>query len=165
MIPRESIDVFRNFVDVSLDNYGIDCDLYVPTNIEDMQPLDIYREPIDYEYDHYTAKVFIQWHPSVYRLKNLGIYVEGELPIIVFLPNQCLSDDEDSEGNIEVDVDILKGSYIKIPLEYVPSNQQKNTEFELVDLIARNMHDAVLVKAWKAVPRRVIVPENREVND
>lgn len=150
MIPRRTIDVLRNFVDVSLDNYGFDVDLYIPTNIETLQPLDVYAEPTDLKYTHYTAKLFIEWHPSIYRLKNFGIYVEGELPIITYLPNQCTNDSDE-----EVDVDILKGSYIKIPLEYIPNDFTKYTEFELVDLIVKHMHDAVLVKAYKAVPRRV----------
>ena len=156
MIPRESIDAFRNFNDVSLDNYGFDVDLYVPTNLKDMESSDIYREPEDYEFDHYTAKIFIQWNPSVYRLKQLGIYVENELALIVRLPNQCLND-----SDVEVDVDILKGSYVKVALKYIPGNLQKYSEFELVDQIIKHAHDAVIIKAWKAVPRRYINPENQ----
>lgn len=150
MIPRETIDVMRNFVDISLDNYGFDVDLFIPTNVDALEPLDIYAEPPDYEFDHYTAKIFIEWSPSVYRLKNLGIYVEGELPIIVYLPNQCVND-----LDVEVDVDILKSSYVKVSLEYIPSDFNKFTEFELVNVIVKNMHDAAIVKAWKAVPRRL----------
>jgi len=150
MIPRRTIDTMRNFVDVSLDNFGFDCDLYVPTNIEDLETLDIYAEPTDFEFTHYTAKIFIEWHPSIYRLKNLGIYVEDELPIIVYLPNQCIGDDSE-----EVDVDIQKKSYIKVSLEYIPSDYSKYTEFELVELVVKHAHDAVLVKSYKAVPRRL----------
>lgn len=159
MIPRETIDVMRNFVDVSLDNYGFDVDLYVPTNKDDLEDLDVYAEPTDFEYEHYTAKLFVEWHPSVYRLKKLGIFVEGELPIIVYLPNQCTND-----SDVEVDVDILKGSYIKISLEYIPSDFDKFTEFELVELVVRHMHDAILVQSYKAVPRRLpnIAIRNRE---
>lgn len=157
MIPRESIDVFRNFNDIALDNFGFDVDLYVPTNLKDVESADIYREPEDFEYSHYTAKIFIHWNPSVYRLKQLGVYVENELAIFVRLPNQCLNDD-----SVEVDVDILKSSYVKVALEYIPGNLQKYTEFELVDQLIKKAHDAVIIKAWKAVPRRYINPENQE---
>lgn len=150
MIPRETIDALRNFNDVTLDIWGFDVDLYVPTNVVELEPLDIYIEPPDVEWNHYTAKIFIEWKPSIYRLKNLGIYVEGELPIIVYLPNQCVDD-----SNVEVDVDILKSSYVKVSLEYIPSDFNKFTEFELVDIIVKKMHDAAVVKAWKAVPRRL----------
>lgn len=162
MIPRRSIDTFRNFVDVTLDNYGIDCDLYIPTNLGDVEPLDIYSTPEDLEFEHYSCQVHIEWKPSAYRLKKLGVFVEDELPLIVYLPNQCLSDDTDSDGQIEVDVDILKHSYIKVPVEFIPDNDQKYNEFELVAPIVRHFHDAVLVKMYKAVPRRVVVPGNRE---
>lgn len=158
IIPRETIDVLRNFVDVSLDVFGFDCDLYVPNNLDTLESLDVYSTPSDVEWDHYTALVFIEWSPNIHKLKNLGIFIEDELPLIVYLPNQCTDDD----GN-EVTVDILKQSYIKIPLEYVPSNYRKYTEFELVDQIIHKIHDAVLVKRWFAVPRRVPVEDNRDV--
>ncbi len=157
MIPRESIDVLREFNDIALDSFGFDVDLYVPTNLKAIEKADIYAEPEDFEYDHYTAKIFIQWSPSVYRLKQLGVYVENELALIVRLPNQCLND-----NNVEVDVDILKGSYVKVALEYIPGNLQKYSEFELVDQLIKKAHDAVIIKAWKAVPRRYINPENQE---
>ena len=156
MIPRETIDVLRNFNDVALDAWGFDVDLYVPTNLIDVESADIYREPEDFEYNHYIAKIFIQWNPSVYRLKQLGVYVENELALLVRLPNQCLND-----NNVEVDVDILKGSYVKVALEYIPGNLRKYSEFELVDQLIRKAHDAAIIKAWKAVPRRYINPENQ----
>lgn len=157
MIPRATIDVLRNFVDVSLDNFGFDCDLYIPTNMEALEELDIYVEPPDIEWTHYTAQIFIEWKPSMYRLKKLGIFVEGELPIIVYLPNQCTND-----SGVEVDVDIQRSSYVKVSLEYIPSDFNKYTEFELVDLIVKHAHDAVIVKAYKAVPRRLPLIEIRE---
>lgn len=158
IIPRETIDVLRNFVDVSLDAYGIDCDLYVPNNLDNLEVKDVYVTPADVIWDHYAALVFIEWNPNIHKLKALGIFVEDEIPLIVCLPNKCINDSGE-----EVIVDILKQSYIKVPLEYVPSNLQKYTEFELVDQIIHKIHDAVLVQRWKAVPRRVPVVDNRYV--
>jgi len=70
MIPRRSIDVLRNYVDVSLDNYGIDCTLYIPdaASYNAAERLDVYATPDDYTYVPYTTKVFIEWGPYTYRL-------------------------------------------------------------------------------------------------
>lgn len=157
MVPRRTIDALRKQVDVSLDMWGIECELYVPTNVEDVESLDVYVTPDDMEYNKYDTTVFIQWKPSTYRLKNLGVFVENELAILVRLPSQCT----DKDGDL-VDVDILKGSYIRVPLEYVPANLQKSSEFELVDQLITKMHDAAIVKGWKAVPRRNVEPDIRE---
>ena len=149
MLPRETVDCLRTQVNVSLDLYGIDCDLYVPNNLATTETYDIYQEPGDYTYDHYTTKVFIQWNPNIYRLKAKGLYVDGELPIIVRLPYTATDDDGET-----VAVDILRHSYISIEPEYVPSNYEGLEEFELVDIIVDKFHDKVVVKSFKAVPRR-----------
>lgn len=159
MVPRRSIDALRHQVDVSIDLWGIECELYLLTNAEDIESLDIYAGPTDMEYEKYDTMVFIQWTPSTYRLKKLGVFVENELAILVRLPSQCT----DKNGEL-VDVDILKGSFIRVPLEYVPSNLQKSSEFELVDQLITKMHDAAIVKAWKAVPRRNVEPDIREAS-
>lgn len=149
MIPQRSIDVFREFVDISLDIYGISCDLYIPNNLDTTETYDIYQKPADYEYDHYTSKVFIEWSPNIYRLKAMGLFVEGELPIICYFGNKATNDSED-----EVDVDILRHSYFSIEPQYIPDLYTGFDEFELIDVMIKGMHDAVLVKSWKAVPRR-----------
>lgn len=149
MIPRRSIDVLRHQVDVSLDLYGIACELYIPSNIDEVETFDVYQKPEDFTFTRYNATVFIEWSPNMYRLKHYGLYVEGELPIVVWFGNKAYN-----ENNELVDVDIIRHSYIKVMPEYVPDNFEGLEEFELVDVIIKSMHDAVLVKSWKAVPRR-----------
>jgi len=150
MIPRRSIDAFRHQVDTTLDMYGFECDLWIPTNLDDLVGLGMYVDPTDIEYNHYTAMVFIHWAVSVYMLKKLGVYVEGETALLVNLPYHAVDDD-----GAEVAINVLAQSYIRVPLEFVPSSTVKPVEFELVCPVIKNMHDASLVKQWKAVPRRV----------
>ncbi len=150
MIPRRSIDALRWQVDVSLDNYGIDCDLYIPNNLTTVERKDVYSKPADHTYDHYTAKVFINWNPNPHLLKAKGLFVEGELPIFVSLPNYGVND-----AGATVAIDVLKHSYITINIEYIPANYPKVDSFLLTEPLVKNMHDASIVQAWKAVPRRV----------
>jgi hypothetical protein len=156
-IPRRTIDTLRRYVDIAIENWGISCELYIPSNKDDVEALDVYVRPTDYEYKKYTCNVFIEWRPSTYRLKNLGIYVEDELPILIRLPNYAYNTTGSS-----VSVDIVKDSFIRVPVEYVPSNMQKQTDFTLVDHVIAKLHDASLVNAWKAVPRRTVNRELRE---
>ena len=158
IIPRETVDTLRHQVDVSLNVFGFPCDLFVPNNLDDIEVLDVYATPANVTWDHYSVLTFVEWNPNIHKLKALGIFVEDEIPLIVYLPNLCTNDAGD-----EVTVDILKQSYIKVPLEFIPNNFQKYTEFELVDQIVHKLHDAVLVQRWKAVPRRVPVVENRTI--
>jgi hypothetical protein len=152
MIPQATIDAIRQMNDISLDSWGIECNLYIPNNINDIEPLDVYIRPSDYTYDEYLGvKCFIEWPPtSIYHLKALGMFTEGELPIVVCLPNVINSGTSEEQS-----IDILKGSYIVVPIQYIPSDFTKNSEFELVDIMIKGLHDAVLIKKWKAVPRRV----------
>ena len=150
MIPRETIDVLRDYVDISLSSYGIDCTLYIPTNTSTVEKYDVFAKPSDFQYNKYTGKVFIEWNPSTYRLKKLGVFVEDLLPILVWFGNKAL--DEQSQ---EVEVDILIGSYFEIEPEFIPSDQKKIAQFELVNSVIKGMHDAVIYKGFSAVPRRV----------
>jgi hypothetical protein len=149
MIPRKTVDALRKQVNVSLDNYGITCDLYIPNNLATTETYDIYQKPADYTFDHYTTTVFINWNPNIYRLKAKGLYVDGELPIMVYFPYEATDDD----GEL-VAVDILRHSYFSIEPEFIPSNYEGLEEFELVDIVVDKHHDKVVVKSFKAVPRR-----------
>jgi len=156
ILPRRTIDILRSQVDVVLDIIGIDCIIYVPTttSLEENEGFDIFEKPSDLTYVSYSAKCFIVWNPNKYRLRKLGIYVEEEIPMVVWLPNKATAL-EGSESGTEVDVDIVQRSYIRINPEFIPNNVTDVIEFELVDLKVKGMHDAVLVKAYKGVPRRV----------
>lgn len=156
MIPRASIDVLRDFVDVSLSAYGIDCTLYIPTDTSygEAEKLDVFATPGDYDFLSYSTKVFIEWTPNIWRLKKLGLFTEGQVPILAYFPNKVTAL-EGSEVGTEVEVDIVKCSYIRILPEYIPDDQKGVEEFEIVNVGSPNMHDAIITKMYSLVPRRV----------
>ena len=91
MFPRESIDVLRDYVDIALDAIGIDCTLFIPNaaSYNTAEKLDIFATPADLNFDSYSAKVFIHWNPSMYKLKKLGLFTEDSLPILVWFGNKA----------------------------------------------------------------------------
>lgn len=139
LLPIDTIEALRTNINMVIDLYGFDAVLYVPQNREFQEKLDIYAESPDPNFsDPANVKTFIEWKPSTKRLRNLGIFVEGELPIIAW---------------IRGDLSIGRNSYLKIPLNY--SMGKDNEEyFELVDQVVRNAYNATIVEAWKIVPYR-----------
>ena len=134
-----------------------DC-IYIPQNIdttedsnlEPIENLDVYVKPSDFQYLHYTAKVWIEWNPNIYRLKKFGIYSEDETPILARFGRKAVNDD-----GREVDVDICRNSYIKVALQYIPGNYVDVDSFEIVNLGMGNMHDASIIQVYRLAPRRV----------
>lgn len=158
MLPRESIDVLRDFVDVALSAIGMDCTLYLPTNTShtEAEKLDVFAKPSDYEYLSYSAKVFIQWNPSIYKLKKLGLFTEDTLPILVWFGNKAIAL-EGSDAGSEVPIDVSTKSYFEILPEFVPGNFEGIEQFELVNAASKGMQDAIIRKIYSAVPRRIQV--------
>jgi hypothetical protein len=156
MIPQEVVDVLRNQVDVSLDNYGISCTLYLPTNTsyDTAEKLDVFAEPEDLSFTSYSAKVFIEWQPTAYRLKKLGLFVEGNLPILAWFGNKATALDG-SEAGQEVDVDIVRLSYFTINPEFIPNNYIGVEQFEILNPIIKGMHDMVIMQGYSIAPRRI----------
>jgi hypothetical protein len=153
MIPRRTIDVMRTYVDVSLSAYGIDCSLFIPTtdSYNTAEKLDVFSKPSDLSFTEYSTKVFIEWTPSTYRLKKFGVFTEDNLPILVWFGNKATPDGEDDE----IEVDIIKGSYFSVDLEFIPDDYEDTSQFEILQPIIKGMHDAVVVKGFTAAPRRV----------
>ena len=156
MLPRELVDALRVQVNVSLANYGQECILYIPTvaSYNSAEKSDIFAKPSDIEYIQYSAKVFIEWLPTTYRLKKLGLFTEDNLPIIVWFGTKAIAL-EGSETGLEVDVDVTKQSYFRISTEYVPDNYVGVTEFEIVNPSIKGMQDMEILKCFSAVPRRI----------
>lgn len=156
MLPRETIDVLRDYVDIALDAVGMDCTLYIPTNASytTAEKLDIYATPDDYTWISYSAKVFIEWSPSLYRLKKLGLFTEDVLPILCWFGNKATVL-EGSEVGEEVAVDVCLKSYFEIEPEFIPSNYEGIEQFELVNVASKGMQDCLIRKIYSAVPRRV----------
>ena len=147
MIPQRTVDTMRQFVDVSVHNYGIDCILHVPNNQDTVVNYDVYVKPSDWTYDTYKTVVWIDWSPNKYKLRKLGLFVENDIPILAWFKNRI--------NNLDVDIEI--NSWFKIDPEYIP-NKYDTEEFEIVDILVPSMHDAVITKYFKIAPRRLRDP-------
>lgn len=149
LIPQETIDILRHYVDVSVRNFGIDCELYIPQNLDTVDVHDVYTTPSDLQYVKYETQVFINWSPTQRHLRQLGIYTEDDLPILAYFANYFQNED-----GSETFVDIPIGSYIKLNLQYVPA-QYDTDEFEVVDILIPAMYNAEVIKLYRLAPRRV----------
>ncbi len=156
MFPRETIDVLRDYVDVALDAIGMDCTLYIPTtsSYNTAEKLDVFATPSDYSFDSYSAKIFINWNPSLYRLKKLGLFTEDVLPILVWFGNKATAISGANAGQV-VSIDVCRRSYFEIEPEFIPGNYKGAEQFEIVNAASKGMQDAVIRKTYSAVPRRV----------
>jgi hypothetical protein len=160
MIPRGTIDVLRDYVDIILKAVGIDCTLYIPTTSSHKaaERLDVFATPADYSHASYSAKVFVNWNPSTYRLKKLGLFVEDQLPILVWFGNKATAISVPGvAAGTEVAIDTCVKSYFRLTPELIPENFQDVEEFELVNVASKGFQDAIIRKLYSAVPRRVQV--------
>lgn len=149
IIPQELVTALRNNHDVSMDVMGIDVQLYVPTNLDALDDLDIYNKPTDTDFDLYpVVPAFIEWSPGTQRLRKLSIYTEKDIPIICWLPNRIQNPDE----SWTVLPTSIK-SYIRVPVQFIPDTVDVD-EFEIIDSLARNFHDSIVNRPWKIAPRR-----------
>jgi hypothetical protein len=140
MIPRETIDVLRSFNDVSVGLFGINCELRIPINLDAVEKKDVYSVPQDLTYDVHQTEVFIEWQPDMKRLRKIGVYTEDHIPIVAWFKNE---------------LPVIVQSYIKVPIEYIPSQFVDVDEFEIVDVLVRGSHDAIILKSFEIAPRRV----------
>jgi len=149
MIPQQTVDVLRRQANISIDTFGIDCDLYVPNNIDIVQYKDVYSKPSDYTFDHYSTIVWVEWSPNNRRLREFGLFAENELPILARFQTEAYADN----GTIKI-ADIIIKSYFKVAIQFVPTKYSKTDEFEIVDTLTSNKHDAVISQIFKCAPRR-----------
>ncbi len=96
----------------------------------------------------------MEWSPNINQLRKLGLYTEGKIPILVRFGNTAVALTGSQAGQ-SVDVDILIHSYFRVLPEFIPSNYLGIEEFEIVNPATGGIHDAILVKMYSAVPRRV----------
>ena len=165
LIPRETIDVLRQHINVVMGMVGITATLYIPTDaslltVEGLDVFETNSTTSNLLFNSYTSLVFIEWNPSKYRLRKLGIFTEGELPILVWIPlNATVLDAGSSEVGTVVEVDVTTKSYIRITPEFIPGDTTDIQEFEVVDLTIKGTHDAVILKGAKCVPRRIQIED------
>lgn len=150
-IPQETVDALRQHLDIVLKAVGIPCTLYIPTDTSyaTAEKKDIFSSPEDYSYTTYTTNCWIEWNPSTYRLKKLGLFTEESLPILVWFGHTAVNQSQQA-----VNVDIIQHSYFVLDAQYVPANYTENEEFEIVNVGVRGMHDAMVLKSYSAAPRR-----------
>jgi len=141
IIPNETVNSFRGFNDLAVDIYGIDCDLYVALNVTSLEPSDAYMNPSDVVFKNYPQqKVWIKWAvKDVHQLRKLGVFAEGETPIIAFFKNFP---------------EIVLHSYIKVELQYIPGGFDTD-EFEVVDILMKGTYGSEILRPFKLAPRRV----------
>lgn len=155
LIPNEAVSAFRQNIDVIMDMYGIDCTLYVPTGASYAiaEKLDAYMVPDDLSFLTYTAKVFVEVQPNISRLRKLGLYTEGSLPIIAKFGRMAKPVTGSLAGQ-DVPVDIVKGSWFRIIVEHLHGSDDY-TDLEVVDVIPPEFHDAVIWQEMLVAPRRL----------
>ena len=146
LLPNQTITAFRGFSDLAVDLYGIECTLYVPTNLTALEPNDAYTNTADITYRKYDSqKVWIKWaSKDLHRLRKLGVFSENETPIIAYFKNF-------PEVTIQ--------SYIKVSIEYIPGTFNTD-EFEIVDLLMKGTYGSEILKPVKLAPRRA---KNRNI--
>lgn len=148
IVPQAVTDSIRSFNDLCVTNYGIPCTLSVLKNPEIVDSKDVYTKPSDFTFEQFETLVFIEWSLNHKRLKFLGIFVEGETPLVAWFRNKIV----DLNG-IEQDVTIPVGSKFKIPLQFIPSSTDSD-EFEIIDVVIKALHDSVALKLYKIAPLR-----------
>jgi len=144
IIPRETANVFRDFNDVGVDIFGIDCDLYIPINKTSIEHSDAYESPIDVIFKKYPQnKVWVHWSvKDLRRLRKMGVFAENETPIIAYFKNFP---------------EVTINSYIKVEVRYIPNNFDTD-EFEVVDILMKGTYDSEILRPYKLAPRRARSP-------
>ena len=142
-LPDRLIQVLRKNNDVVLDTFGIEVTLYIPTNLDSLKSLDVYTTQSDITYQVYNdIKAFINWKPNMYRLRNLGVFAENDLPITAYFPQ--------TKG-----FDVIRRSYIQVPIQYVPNATYQTAEFEVVDVLTGPVLGQQVRQEYLLTPRRV----------
>ena len=142
MLPIETIRAIRTSHNVVLDMYGIPVTLFWVTNLDTIESMDAYQTTTDHVYSEIETSVHIEWKKDMYRLRKLGLYTEGELPIIAHFPN--------SLGNIPI------GSYIKIAFKYLPDDTIDTDEFEIISQSLAHINDAEPFLIYAIAPKRKV---------
>jgi len=142
VIPQSTIDTFRTFNDISIETYGVDCTLYIPSNLTDVDALGPYKVDHHIKFVEHSTKVFMLFEPNIHRLRKLGIFTEDKIPILAFF---------------DMKYDVSISSYFKLSMQFYQGEDSslKTDEFSVVDvIIPHNMQDKMAVRAYKVVPRR-----------
>jgi hypothetical protein len=130
----------RQFNDLGVNLYGINCTLYIPNNLTTLEPTDMYQSPDAVAYTEYrNQKVWFQWYDkALVKLRKANAFAETEAPITARFNNEP---------------QVIVNSYIVLPTEY-ENNQYKTLEFECVNVILDNTYDIEVYRKFFMQPRR-----------
>jgi len=98
--------------------------------------------------------VFLDWKPSTYRLKKLGLFVEGGFPILAWFPYKATALEGSLIGTM-VEIDPNLHSWFRVSPGYVPNDYSGTEDFEIVNVGVSGLHDATLTRVYSVAPRRV----------
>lgn len=136
LFPKELADVLRVNTDSLVELNGQHCRLH---KVEGVSYTDTLRDKAIITFkDPIDTYVLIHWSPEVRRLKALGLFVEGELPILAYFK---FEDDPNAKDYIELDYHYSIGD-------------MKTNKFEITDRKLRG-HDAEARAVWVLAPRRI----------
>lgn len=140
LLPQQVIDLVKTFNDLAIGLIGIDCTLYIPTNLTALESNDMYASTADVAYRTWSnQQIWIEWSgKNVQRLRKLGVFTENEVPILARFKNTP---------------EVILGSYIKLPVQYIPETYNTD-EFEVVDIIVNNTYDNEIYRWYKLAARR-----------
>jgi len=140
IIPDKTIDILRTFSDLSVETYGISCNLYIPTNLTSLEGKDMYQTSEDISYIEYpNQKVWVEWSIKDFdRLRKLGVYSENDLPIAAYFKNSP---------------EVIIHSYIKVDIRYIPDCYDR-TDFEVVNTIMVGTYNSEVFRRYKLAPKR-----------
>jgi hypothetical protein len=139
-IPPELVAAYRNQISVAVTVWGIDCTLYIKDNSVETGLKDAYASPDDDTFlTAVETRVSIEWSPNIFKLKQLGIFNEKDIP---------------SLGYFLTEYELTIGSYIRTPITY-SSCGISTDEFVISDLIMRAFHDEECLTVTKLTPRRL----------
>lgn len=140
ILPKATTDALRQFNDLAVSLYGIDCTVWIPNNLTTLEPTDMYISPDAIAYTEYKfQRVWFEWQAKdIYKLRKSNAFAESDPPITArFLST----------------TPVIVNSYITLPIEYA-NNQYNTLEFECVNLIMEGTYNAEIYDRFKMAPRR-----------
>ena len=140
LLPYDTILGLRRFQDLSVENYGIPCTLYIPTNLTTLEPDDVYTDPDDITFKvFHDQKVWIEWYAKdLYRLRKMGVFAEHELPVLAYFKSNPV---------------VTIKSYIKVPMRYVPDSYGVEN-WEVVESVMVGTYSSQTISKYKIAPLR-----------
>lgn len=140
MLPRATIDCFRQFNDLTLDSFGITCTLYIPNNLTSLESQDMYTSPDSITYTKYEEQqVWFEWYAKdIVKLRKSGVFAENDPPIT---------------ARFKISPEVTINSYFTLPTRFM-NNQYGTIDFECVDVITQHISEAEVYRRFKCAPLR-----------